>query len=339
MAALTPVRVLQIGLVAIAFGLLGLILRVYFERGFIPGDAIVYLASGERLNAGHLLYALSPGDRIIAPKPPYWTVPTLSPPFMAVLFRPLALLPPDLGAYVWWAATISSIVATLAILVRRIPILTSLAVLVMGIPIAYEIGIGNVNAFILAGSILVWFTATRGHGQIAGALTAFLVMVKIWPLALVWWLIGQRRTDALRAGLVTGVILAVISVLGAGIAAHFTYLQVIRDTASQGTSDLSVAGLARSVGVPGTVAGFLPWLVFIGGLGLAWLLRSRPGASFAFAIGAMVLGSSVVNINSFAMLIAILAPAAWPVAGRAAATHESETSLPASGQPQVSTAP
>jgi Glycosyltransferase family 87 len=339
MAALTPVRVLQIGLVAIAFGLLGLVLYVYFDRGFIPGDAIVYLASGERLNAGHLLYALSPGDRIIALKPPYWTVPTLSPPFMAVLFRPLALLPPDLGAYVWWAATISSIAATLVILVRRIPILTSLAVLVLGVPIAYEIGVGNVNAFILAGSILVWFTATRGHGQIAGGLTAFLVMVKIWPLALVWWLVVQRRTDALRAGLLTGVVLAVISVLGAGIAAHFTYLQVIRDTASQGTSDLSVAGLARSVGVSPTVAGFLPWLVFIGGLGLAWLLRSRPGVSFACVIVAMVLGSSVVNINSFAMLIAILAPAAWPVAGRAVAAHPSEASLSAGGQPQVSAAP
>jgi hypothetical protein len=86
-------------LLALSFGLLMVILAVYFERGFVPGDAIVYLAGGERLNAGHLLYALSPGDRIVGIKPPFWTVPILSPPFMAVLFRPLALLPPDLGAY------------------------------------------------------------------------------------------------------------------------------------------------------------------------------------------------------------------------------------------------
>jgi hypothetical protein len=262
---------------------------------------------------------------------------------MAVLFRPLALLPPDLGAYVWWAATISSIVATLAILVRRIPILTSLAVLVLGVPIAYEIGVGNVNAFILAGSVLIWFTATRGQGRIAGALAAFLVMVKIWPIALVWWLIVQRRTDAVRAALVTGVVLAVISLLGAGIAAHFTYLQVIRDTASQGTSDLSIAGLARSAGVSSAVAGVLPWLVFIGGLGLAWLLRSWPGVSFACAIVAMVLGSSVININSFAMLIATLAPAAWPVAGRAGAGRvpvpESKAGPLTAGQPSVSITP
>ena len=337
MAALTPARILRISLIAVAFGLLALLVIIYFDRGFIPGDAIVYLAAGERLNAGHLLYALSPGDRIIAIKPPYWTVPTLSPPFMGVLFRPLALLPPDLGAYVWWVGTISTIVATLAILVRRIPILTSLAVLVLGVPIAYEIGVGNVNAFILAGSILVWFTATRGHGQIAGALAALLVMVKIWPIALVWWLVVQRRTDALRAGLATGVVLVVISVLGAGIAAHFTYLQVIRDTASQGTSDLSVAGLARAVGVPGAIAAYLPWVVFLGGSGLAWLFRARPGTSFAFAIVAMVQGSSVVNINSYALLLAALAPAAWPVLGRASVTYGSETSPVVDGQRFVST--
>ncbi len=99
-------RLLSVALVAIAFGLLAVTLAVYFTRGFIPGDALVYLGAGERLNAGHQLYALSPGDRYVGANPPYWTVPTLSPPFMGVLFRPLALLPPDLGAYVWWVGTI-----------------------------------------------------------------------------------------------------------------------------------------------------------------------------------------------------------------------------------------
>jgi Glycosyltransferase family 87 len=332
MEPMARARFLRIVLVVTAFGLLAAVLVGYFARGFVPGDAIVYLAAGERLNAGHLLYALSPGDRIVALKPPYWTVPTLSPPFMGVLFRPLALLPPDLGAYVWWFATVSTIAATLVVLVRRIPVLTSIAVLALGVPIVYEIGVGNVNAFLLAGSIAIWYSATRGHGRIAGALAAFLVMVKIWPIALVWWLVVQRRADALRAGLATGVVLVVISVLGAGIQAHFTYFQVIRDTASQGTSDLSVAGLARSVGVPAAIAGYLPWVVFLGGCALAWLFRARRGLSFSCAIVAMVLGSSVVNINSYALLLAALAPAAWPAPERSEENATFSAALPG-GEP------
>jgi Glycosyltransferase family 87 len=305
-------RLARIVLLALSFGLLVVLLGVYFTRGFVPGDAIVYLAAGERLNAGHLLYALSAGDRILGAKPPFWTVPLLSPPFIAVLFRPLALLPSDMGAYVWWLGTIGTIATTLLVLVRRIPVLTSVAVLVLGVPLTYEIGVGNVNAFVMAGSVAIWYAATRGHGRIAGVIAAFLVMVKIWPVALVWWLIAQRRWDAVRAGLVAAVVLAAVSLFGAGIAAHLTYLQVIRDTTTTGTSDLSIAGLARFVGVPAAIAVYLPWIIFLGGCCLAWLARARRGLSFAIAVVAMTLGSSVVNINSFALLLGALAPAAWP---------------------------
>ena len=51
-----------------------------------------YLAAGERLNAGHNLYAFGAGDRPIILDPQYWTVPLLSPPPIAVLWRSLALL-------------------------------------------------------------------------------------------------------------------------------------------------------------------------------------------------------------------------------------------------------
>lgn len=67
---------------------LGLILGLqilYFQPGFVPGDAFAYLAAGERLNDGHLLYALSPGDRPVVLKPPYWRIPFVSPPLLAVL--------------------------------------------------------------------------------------------------------------------------------------------------------------------------------------------------------------------------------------------------------------
>jgi hypothetical protein len=312
MDAVARKRLLSVALVGTAFGLLAVTLAVYFTRGFIPGDALVYLGAGERLNAGHQLYALSPGDRYVGANPPYWTVPILSPPFMGVLLRPLALLPPDGGAYVWWVGTISAIAITLFFLVRGAPILTSIAIIALAIPLTYEIGVGNVNAFILAGAVGIWWASTRGHERAAGVIAAFLVMVKLWPITLAWWLITQRRWESVRAGLAAGLVFAAISLLGAGLDSHLTYLQVVRDTTTVGTSTLSVAGMARYVGVPESIANLLPWAIFIGGSALAWVFRDRPGLSFACAIVAMTLGSSVVNINSFALLLAALAPAAWP---------------------------
>ncbi len=71
-------RIFAVAAIGISAGLLATVLAIYFNRGFVPGDAVVYLAGGERLNADHQLYALAPGDRTLGMKPPYWTVPDVS---------------------------------------------------------------------------------------------------------------------------------------------------------------------------------------------------------------------------------------------------------------------
>ncbi len=152
---------------AVAFGILAAVQAVYFTRGIIPGDAFTYLAAGERLNDGHPLYALSPGDRPVDLHPPFWTVPLLSPPPIAVLLRPFALLPGDVGAYAWWAVCLVALGLSILALARRKPITTAIAVGVLSIPIAYEIGVGNLNALVLAGldRFLVLLRAGQGRGD------------------------------------------------------------------------------------------------------------------------------------------------------------------------------
>jgi hypothetical protein len=319
-----------IGLVALALGLLAVFLTVYFRRGFIPGDAIVYLAAGERLNAGHPLYAISAGDRPIGIQPPHWTVPLLSPPFMAVLFRPLALLPPDIGAYLWWAATLAAIAAVLIAYVRANPILASVAIIVLVVPLTYEIGVGNVNAFLLLGSVLVWRWTGERREPWAGALTALLVMLKISPIVLAWWLVTQQRWTAVRAGIVAGLVLGAVSLLGAGLDAHIRFLEITRDTATVGVSDLSLAGMAAWLGVDPTIAKLLPTAMLLGGMAGVLLLRARPGLAFAVAIATMTLGSPVVNINSYALLLACLAPAMWPNPAETPGPAKAAMAVPAS---------
>jgi hypothetical protein len=312
MANLDRRRLLAVGFVAVALGLLAVVLLVYFKRGLVPGDAVVYLAAGERLNAGHPLYAISPGDRPLGFKPPYWTVPLLSPPFIAVLFRPLAVLPHDAGAYVWWIGCIGGIGAVLFAFLHRRPVLASLAIIALAVPLTYEIGVGNVNAFLLLGSVLTWRWAHSDRPARAGWVTALMVMLKVSPVLIGWWLITQGHWTAVRAAVAAGLLLLGLSLLGAGLEAHVRFVEITRDTASIGQSDLSLTGLAKAVGVIPSIAGLLPTVLLLGGtLGVA-LLRGRPGPAFALAVATMTLGSPVVNINSYALLLGCLAPAIWP---------------------------
>jgi hypothetical protein len=301
----------------IAFGVvLGLYVMVqatYFGRGIVPGDAFTYLAAGERLNAGHLLYALSPGDRPVDLNPPYWTVPLLSPPPIAVVFRAFAAMPPDTGAYAWWALQLAALVTSLVMLGRRKPLLTAGAMLLLLIPTVYEIGVGNLNSMVLLGLILTWRWATRGPEPAAGVVAALLTVVKLTPAALGWWLIVTRKWGAVAAAVVTGVVALGISILGAGLDTHLEYLRILRDPSSMSPSALSLAGMATYVGVPAGVANLLPTAAIVIGLVAILLLRNRPAWAFGATVLVMIYGSPAVSINWYVLLYALIAPLAWPL--------------------------
>ena len=302
---------------ALAGGVLAAILVVYFQRGFIPGDSFTYLAAGERLNAGHSLYALVPGDRPVDMHPPLWTVPFLSPPPMGVLMRPFALLPGDSGAYAWWLACVIAIGVLLAALIRCRPATTSAAVVVLAIPLAYEIGVGNVNGLLLASAVGCWILVRDGRAAVAGPLAVVMFAVKLTPLPIAAWVAGaggRRGLGGLLAGLIA---VGLVSLLGAGFDSHLAYLDVARTTATTGLSSFSLGGLARTLGFPDPVPTLVPTALLLGGSLLAWILagRGRPAAGFGVAVVAWTFGSAVVNINTPALLLALLAPLAWPWRG------------------------
>lgn len=324
---------LRVAVPAAAVGLICVIQAAYFRRGFFPGDSFTYLSAGERLNAGHLLYALSPGDRLVDLQPPYWTVPLLSPPPIAVLFRPFALLS-NAGAYVWWFICIAMVVGTCAALIRKRPITTGLAMIVLSVPLVYEIGVGNLNAWVLAGLTGSWYLMARRRDAAGGAVLALVTALKLTPAIMAWWIITQHRWGALRSFLVAGIATVALSIAGAGLAAHIEYLSIVRQTSTVGSSVLSLAGLARTGGIPDAVAALLPAVALATGVFFMWLLRTRPGAAWAVGIVTLLAASPVVNINWFALLLAALAPLAWPMEAEPSPAPIAETAVVA-GSPSL----
>ena len=182
--------------------------------------------------------------------------------------------------------------------------------------IVYEIGVGNLNAVVLAGLTLAWYLHARGSDAASGGVLAVVTALKITPGILAWWLITQRQWTALRAFVVVGLVCLGISILGAGLDAHLQFLSILSQTSATGTSDLSLAGLGRALGMTASAATWLPRIALVAGLVSVAALYRWPRAAWAVAVATMVLGSPVVNVNWFTLLLGAIAPLAWPDAPR-----------------------
>jgi hypothetical protein len=286
-------------LLAIALGAPLAFAREHFIAFDAPGepldpftDANTYLAAGERLNAGHELYRLQPGDRAVLIIPGLFTQPLVSPPPIAVLWRPIAALP--FGVQLWIVACWVALLGTVAYLVLRLGVPAALLALLLSLPIGEELAVANVVSFFPAVLVLAWrYRRSPLIGVPIGAIAA----IKLAPIAMVGWLIAERNVRALVAvvGTVAGIVL--VSVVGAGLNSFFEYLDVVPTLKP---SPLSLPGQ--------TGIGWSAYAALGAGVAAAAALRSRPAVAFAVAVVTVVLGSPVIYYGGLVVLLAVVAP-------------------------------
>lgn len=161
-------------LTAFAFAVLGVLILVAELEGLSQdplSDVRAYYDAGARLNAGEPLY------------PPNADVNAAGfyryPPLLALLFRPLALLPYGVAAVLWELALIAAFLLTLRRLASRPGFVTALAILAF--PIAWSLAIGQAQ-------VLVTYLLTA-----ASPFTVALAgQLKVFPaLAAIYW-VGVR---------------------------------------------------------------------------------------------------------------------------------------------------
>jgi alpha-1,2-mannosyltransferase len=281
--------------------------------GFDPGeqgsDAWNYLAAGERLNAGHPLYALSPGDRAVTLQPPYWTVPLLAPPPIAVVWRPLALLG-EPAMTLWAVAGLIATVATAAYLLARGGLVVAAIIAAMSIPLALQSTSGNVNGLLFAGLVVAWLM--RDRVPVVAVLIGAAIAIKLTPALLLVWLVSARRWRAALATVVAVGVIGVVSLAGAGIQAHLDWL------ASVPTSQPAPLALATLTGLPSVAI-----LVLLGiAVGAAGLRRDER-LTFSVAVLAAALASPALYLGTFGIAAAAAAP--WLAPSRSEAILTSIT--------------
>ena len=281
----------------------------FLDPTMIGGDTSTYFAAGQRLNDGHPLYELSPGDRPVPLNPPFWSVPLLSPPLIAVVWRPLAALE-DLGMLLWWVVVFLTMSAvTLWVISRGTPIRNTIMILTFP-AIAYSAISGNVNAFIALLLVAVAFSASRGLWALAGGALAVAAAIKLLPLLLLAWFVTQRRWAAVRAFVIVSVALGLVTLIGGGLGNLIAYIDVMRSTASVGATPYSVPGWLANWGVSGPLVGFATVLVMTGGVIAIWLARRSPGRAWILGVITVLFGSPVVMLGNYSVLLAAFVPVA-----------------------------
>jgi alpha-1,2-mannosyltransferase len=259
-------------------------------------DLQVYRAGGAAVLHGAPLY----GGGVLL------DLPFVYPPFAAIVFVPLSLLPLGTLKTLWTAAT----VALVAFVVRRssalvgwapTPAATVLLVVVLLAldPIHTTINLGQINVVLLA---LVLADMTARPGRFRGIGVGLAAALKLTPLVFVAYLllIGRRRAAATALATFAGSVGIGFLLDPADSAAYWldgTFAAADRISPVAGASNHSLAGLLARTGAPGWVG-----LAAAAALGVAGL---------AVAVRAHRRGAELLGLTICGLLAAAVAPFAW----------------------------
>jgi len=294
-------------------------------------DSANYEAAGERLNSGHNLYGpLLPGDRPIPRYPAEFPAPILSPPLIAVIWRPLAVFG-DLAIEAWWLIALMLVVAivlwfasigtwaTLGWLLALVALGWPLALMSIarpGLGAQSPIGVaalsGNLNAYLLGLCVVTWWAAAHGRSWLAGAAAATAAVLKLGPFALGWWLFVRRDWSAVAAFGATVGVLGIVGLIGAGVHANVAFVRLALSSQIQPTS-LSVPWLLafvfhaspRQEAIGTTVATIVGLIAVFGA-------RRHARISFLLTLLVVIFSSPVVLGGNFVLLLAAVSPPAMP---------------------------
>ena len=297
-ARLGPMRVLRVLAIVYVIGFtVAVLMRESVDPLATGRDPLTYLAAGERLNAGHPLYALSPGDRQVPLSPPYWSVPLLAPPPIAVLWRPLALFG-EAAALAWWLGGVAAITAFVVWLLARGTASVLLATVVLTPALALTALSGNASAYLIPLLALAWMW--RDRPWIVAAILVAAAAIKLTPALLLVWVVAARRWAALRYAVLIGAALLALSLVGAGPDNHVAWLTSVPGSAPMPLSIAATLGLPSLV-----VAASVGALVVAGACAAARL--SREDILFSItAIGAAIATPSLYFASIAGLLLGLV---------------------------------
>ena len=312
--------------------LIGILLAFYAGRFLLPllapqapraDDFQDYLFAAQQIAAGGDPYA----DFIRNHVPWDWSLSSgyLYPPAFAVTLIPLTWVANDLAVRIWLFLIQAAVLASLVIIYRsigiprRAEVLAVVAVLTTFFPLANTVLAGTMNSVLLLLLTAGWASWLRRRDVVTGALVGVAAIFKLFPLALLPYLVWRRHWKLVAALCLTGVGGLAVGLVVTSLDHNIYYFRDMLPHLAAGTGyreNQSLAGFTARICQPSTAdaggsAGWcgrlLDWPLIL--LLVVVVLRatsraSRSGLEFGLAVSALPLISSVTW--SFHLVILIL---------------------------------
>jgi len=217
-------------------------------------DLHVYLGGAAALDHPGTLYSYVYGD-----KTPGFPLPFTYPPFAAIVFYPLHLLPFGLVAFLWHTATIAALYGAIRISQRllgvpggagqRVAMLWT-AVTMWIEPLRSNFDYGQINVFLLLA--VLWAVYATGW-WLSGLLVGVASGIKLTPAIAGVYLLGVRRYGAAAFSAVVFLVTVGVSLLLIGDQARYYFTDLLGDAHRIGPVATSInqswrGGISRILG-------------------------------------------------------------------------------------------
>jgi hypothetical protein len=209
--------VIAIGCALIALGLALMVFRIQSIMVFFSDFTHDYV-SAQAFRDGRSIYVeFTQADlsaeklRIAEPLYRAESFTNIHPPFDALLFAPLTLLPYDMAVLAW--SVLSGLlfigIGLIVLRVLQISLAPHWRLLLLGLglcwyPFQAHIALGQLSLLVIACLIGCWVFLRRGYDGVAGVLLGLACLIKIYPGVLLFFLLCRRRWRAVGSVVATG---------------------------------------------------------------------------------------------------------------------------------------
>ncbi len=234
--------------------------------------------------------------------------PFISPPTVAWIVAPLAMLPPSPAYLIWAVLTFAAFALAMAFsgisrgLGRWVAVIGALT------PwwVMHAVNVGQVVPLVAAGLVIGWRLLRDRRDVLAGVVLASVLLkpntAMLVPLALLF----ATRYRALAAWAVTTGIVGLVAVAVLGPHGVTSYVDQIRGPWPSGADNVTLHGALYATGV---FAAALRILIVAGVMGGSYLLRGTPGLVLPLA----TVGSLLVSPYLHGSDLCLLAAAGWMI--------------------------